>query len=488
MQRKVEEIGREFNGIVEYVTKKSPGKEIHEVETEIHAMVLKLGRSFLELSVEANGTGKIGEAVVGDDGAEYRYLRNRARKYKSIFGEISIRRAYYWTEGRKGLYPLDATLNLPDRMYSYALQDRMAWEAVKDSYQSATASLKKHLCLEVAHRPIQRVVHDCTGAVEEFMESLGPPPVQEEGTILVHSVDCKGVRMRPQDRNPNLVKTKDKPGEKQMACVARTYSIFPHFRSDEVIVASFFGGGRSKPDTNKDPRRPKPLNMRTFVSLKRKKREIFESSGRSATARIQAGTEEKLALMDGEKVLWRWSHEFLQGWRESLDLTHVVGKLRAGGEIHYGTGPDAEEYAKERTEFLLQGRVDDLIEDLQISLEDGSLSCSGAAELKSKVVGYIQRNRHRTRYDQLLEKGLPVSTGIIESTCNCLINTRMEGAGMFWSRDGAEAMLKLRGVFLDDLWEEFWGFRAKSERNRLYAKYDSIRPVNQEDRHTRQAA
>jgi hypothetical protein len=228
--------------------------------------------------------------------------------------------------------------------------------------------------------------------------------------------------------------------------------------------------------------------MRTFVSMKRKKQEIFESSGRSATARIHAGTEEKLALMAGERVLWRWSREFLQGWREGLDLTHVVGKLRTAGELHFGTGSDVEEYAKERTEFLLQGRVDEVIEDLQTSLEDGTLSRSGAADLKSKVAGYFERNRHRTRYDRLLEKGLPVSTGIIESTCNCLINTRTEGAGMFWSGDGAEATLKLRGVFLDDLWEDFRGFRAKSERKRLYAKYDNIRPVKQGDRHRRQAA
>jgi len=72
-------------------------------------------------------------------------------------------------------------------------------------------------------------------------------------------------------------------------------------------------------------------------------------------------------------------------------------------------------------------------------------------------------------YDKHLAKGLPIASGIIESACNS-INIPMEGAGMFWSTDGAEAMLKLRGVFLDDPWNDFWVFRTKRERKQLYAR------------------
>ena len=91
--------------------------------------------------------------------------------------------------------------------------------------------MKKHLDLGVAHRPIQRVVRDCTEAVEEFMESLPAPLPEEEGSVLVHTVDCKGIPMRPADRNPAAAKTEDKPGEKRMACVARGYSVDPHERA-----------------------------------------------------------------------------------------------------------------------------------------------------------------------------------------------------------------------------------------------------------------
>lgn len=96
-----------------------------------------------------------------------------------------------------------------------------------------------------------------------------------------------------------------------------------------------------------------------------------------------------------------------------------------------------------------------LIEDLLMALEDRTLSPTKAAELNSKVVAYFRRNLHRMAYADCLAKGLPIATGIVESTCKTLINRRMAGSGMLWSVDGAEAVLKLRVVLLDELWDDF---------------------------------
>jgi len=41
---------------------------------------------------------------------------------------------------------------------------------------------------------------------------------------------------------------------------------------------------------------------------------------------------------------------------------------------------------------------------------------------------------------------------------------------------------------LDDLWDDFWVFRTKRERKRLYAQYDNIRAVRQEQEQNRKAA
>ena len=488
MDKKIAEAQQEFNAILAFIIRSATCYEIHQVEDSLHRMLLRLGRVLLEVFVLAVGTGMIGRELVTQDGAVYRYLRDSKRKYLSIFGEITISRAYYAKEGREGLVPLDARLNLPYRKYSYPLQDRMTYGAVKQSYEATVASLKKDLFLDLAHRPIQEVTRDCTGAVEEFMDSLPPPLAQLEGPILVHTADCKGIRMRPSERNTKQVKTKDKPGEKLMACVAGVYSIFPHFRPEEAIAQTFYGPVDPKPAKAKDPHRPKPLFRRTFVSLKDTKSEVFRKSSRLAKARVHRGTEEKLALMDGEVALKNRTREVLPDWPEALDITHAVERLRLAGQLHYGSKPAAHEYGRERLLLLLEGKVGDVIEDWEAALEDGTLSDSKAEELKKKALGYFRNNRYRMDYDRLLAKGLPIASGVIESTCNSLINIRMEGPGMFWSRDGAEAILKLRGVFLDDLWEEFWAFRIKTEKQRLYARYQNISAVGQKNAQVTKAA
>lgn len=479
MEEKIHEARKQFNAILDYVLVAAIGSEIHEVEKSIHRMVLALGRLLLELFVLATGTGKKGATLVDDRGRVYRYLRDSPRNYLSIFGEIVISRAYYYREGQEGLYPLDATLNLPERKYSYPLQDKMTCGAVKESYEATATSISKDLYLDLAHRPIQEVTRDCTAAVEEFMDSLEPPAPETEGPILVHTVDCKGIKMRPGERNAKQAKTEEKPGEKLMACLAQTYSIFPHFRSKEAIADTFFGPTGSKTTKEKDPRRPKPLSRRTFVSLKDDKSELFRRSTRSAKSRIHVGTEEKLGLMDGEIALKNRSREFLPDWPEVLDITHAVERLRTAGQLQFADRrAAAREYGREALLHLLSGKVGDVIEDFETILEDEPLSDSQVGEL-NRALGYYRNNQYRMDYDRCLAKGLPIASGVIESMCNSLINIRMEGPGMFWSVEGAEAILKLRGVFLDDLWEEFWAFRTKTERKRLYAKYDNIRAISE---------
>ena len=309
------------------------------------------------------------------------------------------------------------------------------------------------------------------------MESLPAPPCEEEGSVLVHTVDCKGIPMRPADRNKAAVKTEDKPGEKRMACVARGYSVDPHIRSAEVIVESFFKNSGS--DKEKQSSRPKPRHRRTVASLKRSKSEVFARSECGVKSRIHEQTEEKVVLMDGERALWNLSRDRFPDWTEILDFSHVMEKLWIAGHLHYGEGRDgAREYVKERALLLLEGEVDLVIEDLAASLEDGSLSRIKAKKLKSKVVGYFRNNRHRMSYAEHLSKGLPIATGIVESTCKTLVNKRMEGSGMLWSVDGAEAILKLRGLCLDELWDQFWAFRTKREKKRLY---DLLKGAGQED-------
>ncbi len=48
----------------------------------------------------------------------------------------------------------------------------------------------------IAHRPIQRVTRDLTPVVEEFIDSLEEPDAEEEGPILIETLDQRDTHVQ----------------------------------------------------------------------------------------------------------------------------------------------------------------------------------------------------------------------------------------------------------------------------------------------------
>jgi hypothetical protein len=469
MEDNILEARQEFNKVVDFVTKEALDREIHIVEGEIFRMLLRLGRILLELFLRSVGTGLVGRTVTMENGSVLRYRRTSPKKYLSMFGEVVIMRAYYLQDGGKGVFPLEAQLNLPKRMYSYLLQKWMTLWAVKTTYEGAVETLEDFLGLDLAHRPIQRVAHDLTAAVNEFNDSLEPPDASEEGPILIETLDGKGIPMcKP---NPDQPKTPDKPGKKKMALVTATVSADPYDRRPVEEMADGLVNEGAKTQHSKKTRRPKPHHKRIIASLTQDRPTVMNKVQEAAMSRIHPHTVLKAVVADGEKNLWNFADELFPGWIQVLDIIHVRDKLWLAAHLHYKKESlDAKEYVKERLVSLLTGEVELIIEDLRIAMEDGSLSASKAETLRRKVLGYFVNNRDRMQYDKYLAMGLPIGSGVIEGTCKNLINDRMEGSGMRWSPYGAEAILKLRSLHLTDLWNDFWTFRTQREKKVRYGE------------------
>lgn len=48
-------------------------------------------------------------------------------------------------------------------------------------------------------------------------------------------------------------------------------------------------------------------------------------------------------------------------------------------------------------------------------------------------------------------------------------NQRQDGTGARWSLKGAEAVLKLRSLYISGDWHEYWGFHLKQEQKRNHS-------------------
>jgi len=67
-------------------------------------------------------------------------------------------------------------------------------------------------------------------------------------------------------------------------------------------------------------------------------------------------------------------------------------------------------------------------------------------------LGYFERNRDRMKYDENLKQGYPIGSGVVEGACRNLFKDRTERMGMRWCVNGAQAILDLRAVYLNDDW------------------------------------
>lgn len=467
MEEMVLEAREEFNKIIDFVTKDALTWEIHSVEGELFRRLLKMGLVLLMLFLRSVGTGNVGPTITKEDGSVLRYRRTSPRKYLSIFGEVEIARAYYLKDGGRGIFPLEAQLNLPKRMYSYLLQKWMTLWGVKTTYEGAVEFVEDFLGLDLAHRPIQRVARDLTPVVDDLIDSLEEPKAEEEGPILIETLDGKGIPMCKPD--PQQPKSPDRPGKKKMALVTATMSADPYEHRPAEEIAQRLANEDPKTPRTKKGRRAKPHHKRIIASLTRRD-SVMDKAQAASTQRIHPHTELTAVLGDGEKAIWKFAHDLFPGWVQVLDIIHVRDKLRLAAHLYYKLESSwAKEYVKERLVALLTGEVDMVIEDLRIALEDGSLSPKKADTLRRKVLGYFVTNRERMRYDRFMEMGLPIGSGVIEGTCKNLINDRMERSGMRWSPEGAEAILQLRSPYLCDLWHDFWTFRTQREKTVLYA-------------------
>jgi hypothetical protein len=120
----ITQVDGKLKKLVEYVLGKAQSQPIHEVERGILASLISLGLMLLKLFLMSKGTGHVGLALQGKDGVGVPYHSTKRTTYFSIFGRIEIRRAYCWEEGLvSGFFPLDAMLNLPERCFSYLLQE-----------------------------------------------------------------------------------------------------------------------------------------------------------------------------------------------------------------------------------------------------------------------------------------------------------------------------------------------------------------------------
>lgn len=394
----------------------------------------------------------------------------------TVFGELTIGRTVYGTREtqRHELVPLDARLGLLEGEFSPLLEDWAQSMCVENAYGKSQQLLERVLGVQLTVRSLEHMNVRMSKAVASFRETESVPPEDEEGAILVVTADGKGVPMRrePSEGTGQEGKRRtkgEKKNKKRQACVGAVYTIDPFPRAAEDIVDEIRRRRRSED-------RPAPCHKYVRAELTRLVDGVEENGkdltfawlAEEAFRRGSDGTRPLVCLMDGDRALWRMQADWLPDAIGILDLFHVLERLWTAAHCFHSEGSDeAEAFVDDRLMRTLEGDVGRVIGGLKQMMTKHRLRGSRRQRLQS-VIMYFENNRQYMKYDEYLKAGYPIGSGVAEGACRHLVKDRMELTGMRWRVAGAQSMLDLRAVRLNDQWDDFNGHRVREEQRRLY--------------------
>ena len=177
-------------------------------------------------------------------------------------------------------------------------------------------------------------------------------------------------------------------------------------------------------------------------------------------------------VMDGALGLWALIATVLKGidYVGILDIIHVAEYVwKAGNALHGEGTAETQRWVYNHLLSLLRGHVGRVIGGLKQTLNKRSLK-AGQRKAVEDAIRYFTNHRKWMHYDDYLQAGYPIGSGVVESTCGHTVKDRMEGTGRRWSIDGAESTLLLRSVYTSGDWDAYWDSHMKQERTRLYSR------------------
>ena len=488
----------------------------------------ELMRQLYQDCVEQQAQGEVADEVVDAQGTERTRTRRQRRQLETIFGTVEVDRTGYGAEGQASLHPLDAQLNLPEERYSLEVRRRAALEASKNSFDEAVQTLREYTGAQIGKRQVEELVERAAQDFDAFYEQRHQQAAEEQaaeeqaaeeqaaeeqpteghsdtqepqeaaaalpaGALLVITSDGKGVLMHRQDLRPatrtasersagtkmgTRLSKGEKRNRKRMSTVASVYAVAPHVRTPAQMLAVLSRDEAAEP---KKKRRPRPQHKRVWASVAQEPREVLSEAFREATERDPHHDRRWVAVVDGNEtqldILEELAEQHEVPLTIVLDIFHVLGYVWKAGHALEAEGSTAlEQWVLHRLGRVLEGRARFVAAGMRRSATKRRLT-KRQREPIDRCANYLLKYQDYLAYDQYLDAGLPIGSGVIEGACRHLVNDRLGLTGARWRLRGAEAVLRLRALRSSGDFDEYWKFHEAQEYERTHRQRYADRQV-----------
>ena len=130
-----------------------------------------------------------------------------------------------------------------------------------------------------------------------------------------------------------------------------------------------------------------------------------------------------------------------------LDFAHAAEYLADAAKATWADAATVTTWFTTQRHELLTGDPDQVLAVLeQLPPSDG----------RDTALGYLTARRTQIAYRDFVARGWPIGSGCVESAHQHVVQDRLKGRGMRWTRAGAEALVALRLVDANDRWNATW--------------------------------
>ena len=133
-----------------------------------------------------------------------------------------------------------------------------------------------------------------------------------------------------------------------------------------------------------------------------------------------------------------------------LDQWHACEYLwNVANEFYEQGSRKAQAWAKEKINLLKKNKQ----RRLKQSFCRMEPKTKKQREILADTKSYFENHGHQMDYPCYQRKGFHIGSGVAEGACKHVIQSRFKRTGMRWSRPGAENLLALRNLHINDHWE-----------------------------------
>lgn len=452
---------------------------------ELEEHLAEAGREFLRIMFQSHLqlralTEQRAEHISDAEGIGRNWIeRGRARELATLFGPVIVARIAYRGQYVSNLYLLDAALNLPAGKHSHGIKKLAAGCAAHGSFHDAAEQVRAVTGAPIGKRQVEELATDAARDIEAFYAARVPEPTTD-ASLLVMSLDGKGIVIKPESLRPETAKAAakkgantyrtrlasgEKHGRKRMAEIGAVYDAEPVVREIADILPS-----PAEREARERAKGPKAFNKYLTGSVEHPAANVVAEVFAQAHARDPHHSRPWIVLVDGAAHQLELIHAEAARRKVRIhvivDFVHVLEYLwKAAWSLHEPGDPAAEEWVAARGRDLLAGHTQQVIDDLDQAGQRAGLA-AGRRKGLDDAIGYLTGKKKYLRYDKALAGGWPIATGIIEGACRRLVKDRMDITGARWGLDGAEAVLKLRALRSNGDFDEYWHFHTQQEHQR----------------------